>query len=182
MVLCVLKRILHKKKSISEIAQTALIVNGYFWNSTSRSHSNGYFWNSGGVKGMKNVIMTVKYPLFFTPRLSISLEICRFSEPKIPPKYGNYWVFGQKTQWGSKSGYYRVCWQLWLCHEQKPVFLFFNFFLGVFTMLDLFASTSVKTHSCSQSALPLNVCLIIGSNGSIMYFGGISNPSYMMEW
>ena len=30
MILCVLKRILHKKKSISEIAQAALIVDGYF--------------------------------------------------------------------------------------------------------------------------------------------------------
>ena len=30
MILCVLKQILHKKKSISEIAQAALMVDGYF--------------------------------------------------------------------------------------------------------------------------------------------------------
>ena len=50
MILCVLKRILHKKKSISEIAQAALMWIDISEIAQAALIVDGYFLNSGGER------------------------------------------------------------------------------------------------------------------------------------
>ena len=63
MILCVLKQILHKKKSISEIALAALIVDGYFWNSTSHFSLWMDMSETVEVKGYEKCIFETPYNL-----------------------------------------------------------------------------------------------------------------------
>ena len=100
---------------------------------------------------------------------SIPLKTTEFQNQKYPQKMEITEFLDNKLA----KGVYQGIIESDGSHEQKPVFLFFKFFLRVFTILD-FTLTIVKIQSCSQTALPLNVWLIIGSNGIIMYFGGIS--------
>ena len=65
---------------ISKIAQAALIVDGYFWNSTSRSHSGWIFLKQWRCKGHEKCI-------FETPHNEIkcvlSVKESNFNEKKI---------------------------------------------------------------------------------------------------